>query len=547
MSGKNKTNGTIHIINSAAGYGRILLDDGRESTLLNFPPSFEEGDRVVAVFENNDPEKRLLNFHAPGEKWHFGVVVSIHEEKPFGTILSTYPKPQGVLHFYYNNLEGFNPDHLHTGLKVRFQIKKQANGRTQAVKISEVSKKNRYKCQSPVFARLQKKNLQARAGIISRIVRSVQPGNIVSGRVKYFNGSFGFITRDDGNRDVYFNGYLAESCRNLYGTMPRKGVQVFFRTRKSRQGTAVREFVSPVAEQPLSPEQQYGFISDSDTSTRQLRFRLNEFRRLHGREPESGDIVFFFPLSDSQASLATDENDRRNIYYLMRDGQHLTCPPSSFINFVAPEPNRLYFAYIAQKTVHEVYRFDSTQLAEAVICYKKSGIDPAFRLEAIETMLHRNFQDKKIRPANLRQQRLQLLDRLITQARGKGDYRTALTYENRYQALSYTPQRLASFDGLPAIIKLDLNYLPKPLSKLDRQEIWALTTTVPEKGKGFTPPTPPPYNLMLEKPSTPVAHTTDRQEKWRLFTDPPKPVRPLPDLEQRYILNLFPRQESNYE
>jgi len=311
--------GRVYITNRKTDLGKIIFSDGLESSVIKLPVSFESGDLANVKFQDNDPEKPIIHLEALDDKWNYGFIIVPHYDKPFGNILPTYPRLRDLLFFRKSDVN-FELKKNFQGTRVRFKIKKEMDGKMQAVDISIVRKENYYRCKTPSFGQLKLKKEKIITGFIKNIVKTKSSKKVISGKIikiKTINKNqenehtFGFIKRDDGKKDVFFNGKL---FTKFYNKNPIENEIVNFTVFKNSRGVSVRQFCRQKKIEYLPEIQQYGFIS-SESGKKDFRFQLTDYLKCYNKEPEEGDIVYY--RSDgNQCYFMENDSETVNRYFL---------------------------------------------------------------------------------------------------------------------------------------------------------------------------------------------------------------------------------------
>ncbi len=514
--------GKVHLMSESSHLGKILLDDGRESRIIKFPDTFDTDDIVEVTFQRDDPLKPVIRMEVVGGEWYYGMVMVINREKPFGSILPTYPEIKPLAFFHTNNFPKSIP--LKYGSQVKFHLRKQMDGKVSAVDIQAVSSSDRYKASIPVFGTIEKRLVRPQSGIVFQVVKSKKQHHL-TGVVKFAKenpqGSlFGFISRDDGGDDIYFFG---EKFMQAYERRPQKGDRVAFTVSEYRGRTQVGKFVDSRREELLPPHEQYGVIQPVDESEKSHRFRLDAYRKLFQREPVEGDIVYYrmendkiFFLQDGETVqerylfhigtpaekrsdekllrarikyfdpnrkfgfVKTEEGDAYFTLYTYRrsfksgepsvgdsveiviekasDGRSsvkrfhrqkgaLQCRPESFQNFVdVYEEGELFYGYAQGDRMVEVRKFDPTRLSEVISAYRNRSLPREQRVRIIDALIAFGYENKKISTANLKQERLKILDELVGESLKRGETEVALSWEIVRQKHQWSSERLKRFD-----------------------------------------------------------------------------------------------------
>lgn len=318
--------GTIHIIDSKESIGKVLFDDGRESLVQKFPDTFEAGDKAEVKFYKNDPSEKIINILIPGEEWNYGFIKIPHRDKPFGSILPTYPKIRSLIFYHKNDLKFIKSDSLY-GFAVKFKIKKTFNGKVSAIDITKVGKKDIHKCKTPIFGTLEVKKEKVQTGFVKTLVKIKTGSNTTfSGKISAImtknegednEHTFGFIKRDDGNSDIYFN---ENAFTKFYKRKSVNGDRVNFTTRIGSKGIQLKSFCKPYQEELLPQKDQYGYLEVDSKSKKKIRFSLSEYIDFYKREPEEGDLVCFYE-GGNKFEFKKDENEiiEKNILKRKKD------------------------------------------------------------------------------------------------------------------------------------------------------------------------------------------------------------------------------------
>nr|WP_321500843.1 hypothetical protein [uncultured Dethiosulfovibrio sp.] len=210
--------GTIRITDFRRYTGKIILDDGRESSILKFPNTYEDGDRAFVSFKGDDPDQSPLSLHAISQGWNYGVVVALNP-RDTGSILITWPNLMGLVFLENKSLQA------QKGTAVCFRLKKTRDGRLSAVEISRAPK-DKYHYAQFYCGRLVRGNSCWKTGFIKNVINKDDHW-------------FGFIEQNDGSKDAYFGGHIFQRAYNRKAV---KGDIVYFKTTETGRGINVTVF-----------------------------------------------------------------------------------------------------------------------------------------------------------------------------------------------------------------------------------------------------------------------------------------------------------------
>lgn len=488
--------GKIFIINKNSNTGKVLFEDGKESNIIDFPITFENDDKIEISFRNNNIEDKPLSMVAYSEK-NYGFVMKKFNPNN-GNILVTYPKIIGLIYFNNSNItDKDNP-------KIVFDVKKSIDGKLEAINIKNTNKSDFYKCEVPIFGKIKKTITEVKESYISNIIEKTQMENIVSGKVKAIkeDRGFGFIECFDNSQDVYFN---LKAFIKFYNKSPKKDDIVNCKIHTSERGSSVVSFCD--SEQYLPKEEQYGiidnkkffikdyekkfnkkpqigdiiyytienkkinfketaetiemlefqqfsekntkynqgkvaFLKNSDngifgfikSSDKSIYFNADSFKKTYNREPKKDDLAFFEEIETSKGF---------SVKSFIKPDNKILALSSTYKNFVYPDENSLYYAYIDNNETKEIHKYNSKILTESISCYKDKNIPKLFKLQAINTLIENNYNDKKISISMLKKERLGLLNTLVDENIKLKNSFEAIKYEYLLQNISYNPNRLS--------------------------------------------------------------------------------------------------------
>lgn len=488
--------GKIFIINKKTNTGKVLFENGKESNIINFPTTFENDDKIEITFKNDNIEEKPLKMMAYSEN-NYGFVMKKFNPNN-GNILVTYPKITGLI--YFNNPNITDKDNP----KVIFDIKKSIDGKLEAVNIKNANKADFYKCKVPIYGKIIKTTTEVKESYISDVIEKTETENIVKGKVKVVkeDRGFGFIERFDNFPDVYFN---LRAFVKFYNKSPEKGDIINCRINTSERGSSVTSFCNP--EQYLPKEKQYGIIDNKkflilnyekkfnkkpqigdivyyiieneeitfqqtaqtieilefkqhseknikykqgrisflkdngkgdfgfiNSSNKSVYFRIDTFKKTYNQDPKKNDLVFFEEI---------EKSEKFSVKSFVKTNNKILALPSTYKNFIYPDENSLYYAYIDNNETKEIYKYNPKILSESISCYKDKNIPKIFKLQAINTLIENNYNDKKISVSILEKERLNLINILIDKNIEKQNSFEAIKYEHLLQNISYNPIRLS--------------------------------------------------------------------------------------------------------
>lgn len=217
--------GIIRMIDCHRSLGKIFLDDGRESSAIRFPKTYQDGDRIFATFKNNNPEEGILSFRVANDVWYYGVVIVEPNEDGHGSIIINWPALLGTVFFSVHCLPVI-PSGTMKGTPMRFHLLKDRSGK---ISVSDLGK-------AP-----EDMNHFARRPFCGRLVRgvSVWKSGFVESVVNRENRWFGFLEQPGMEEKFYFAGDLFERA---YGRKAMSGDVAFFKSARWEKGPAVRIF-----------------------------------------------------------------------------------------------------------------------------------------------------------------------------------------------------------------------------------------------------------------------------------------------------------------
>ena len=503
--------GKIYLIKP--GVGKIVYEN-KESEILTFPKSFEDGDTVEFDLANG----RFFNITAYSNDRYFGSVIT--QFKGGGIILVSYPTQLGTIKT--NNF-------VKKSSKVEFKIKKHIDGNIEAIDVFFAKKDELFKTNIPKFGKLKQKIYDTQEGIVSEIVTAQAPKKeVFRGIVTAIreDRGFGFITTANG-QDVFF---MINWFVKFYNKQPSKGDRVEFFTRTSPKGISVDRFYK---ETKLPVNEQYAIVEQNKTL-------LKDLKKVYAKEVEVGDIVYFAKKGDeiilkNNSNTTTKEylfdvkiktryqkgivtnvvkdrgfgfiklvNENIDIFFFNSnykqtykkepqkgDKVYLTyqetekgfkaenffipynnsVDPYEFKNFYKPENNGLYFGYIGDKQ-KEIYRYDENDLNQSIACYKDKNTSLEFKVLAIECMLKNEYESKKITKEKLFEDKEKFLQQLVEKYIGQ-DKEKAFIYEVKLQKSKLQKQRLRYFQDNSFI---DIN-IPKEIELIKKEENIKLLNT----------------------------------------------------------------------
>jgi len=481
--------GKVYIIDKQNSIGKIIFEN-QESAIVSFPKTFENGDDVEVLFQNNNISEKPLKMVAYNDSCYGFIIGKFSNEK--GNILTTYPQMLGLIN-YKTTLP------LNRFEKVTFKIKKTLDGKLEAIDIQEIEAKESYKAKLPLFGKLKRTTQEIKESFVSDVVKTKPiTQELSSGVVKFTKGYFGFISVDGKNQDAYFN---LQQYEKFYKKKPTQGDAVYFFLLKTTKGVQVKSFCHPKNEEFLPKKEQYAIVDNH-------KFSLNNFEAFYKREPAVGDVIYYI-LEDGNIKFKKDKvaierisfvqkeastqniitskivtlkdkfgfiKAEQNIYFKIdqfkkvynrkpevgdvvkfsinctQRGQNvakfisnsdISVSEKRFKNFVHIDANALYYLYEEDHQAKEVYKFNPNLLSEAIACYKDKDVKKKFKLLAINTLIQSKYQDKKINPTLLETERIRILNTFIDASIKQNNFQRALEYESLLQQIVYKPSRLA--------------------------------------------------------------------------------------------------------
>ena len=472
--------GKILIIDTIRHYGKILLADGRESALQSFPASYETGDIATVKFIQDDPSKKVLSISVEAEDVFYGNVFVPSKDglTNYISIITSYPRLMGLVQYNPNELD-FIPSR--DACKVKFQIHKNEKGFLSAHQIQLVSDKERFKCTTPVFGKIGEEHQPVLDGFVKRIVKEeIIPGDYGEGKITnlYIKNrgqeneyEYGFIKDKRSNKEIYFK---VAQYKDVYRQKAQVGTDVIYKTNMGEDKYFISTFYEELPKRVIPLDGQYCFVKIGPD---EYRLKIQEFRALYGTNPTEGDIVRCTVSGKNLKLVNTQEQEiNQNIFYgvnprLKSSDQgygkaiQLECGEDNFTNFANPSADELYLAYINQAgKVEEIFKADLDSLPVAIAYYKTENKDKRFRLQAINTMIKANFKDSKINSFLLAEERISLLNELVSEATEKNLEFQLSEYQYQLQMLKYDPKSLKRCPDIakPYLIEMDRKAVVEP-------------------------------------------------------------------------------------
>lgn len=285
--------GKLLIIDSTRHYGKILLADGRESAVTTLPATYESGDKVEVKFINDDPSKEIISMLVEADDTYYGcLLLPSRDGKVYSSIITTYPTLIGLVAYSPNALN-FSPS-LDTQY-VKFNIRKDHNGKLSACDIKPVVEDESYKCSTPVFGRIFEQTKSISEGYVKQVVKEKDiPADYAEGVISELRIKnqgldnefvYGFIKETESGNRVYFT---SDNYQRFYRKQPSTGDQAGFIINKSEHGYRVSRFCSEPPKGILPQNQQYCIIKLGDGD---YRIPLTDYLKFYAKEPSIGDIV----------------------------------------------------------------------------------------------------------------------------------------------------------------------------------------------------------------------------------------------------------------
>lgn len=219
--------GIVRMIDSHRCLGKIFLDDGRESSAIRFPETYQDGDRIFATFKNNNPEEMILSFRVTNDEWYYGTVIVEPNVKGAGSILINWPALLGTVYFSVRDLPVI-PSTRMWGTPMRFHLRKDCSGRLSVSDLGEAPDDMKHYARSPFCGRLVRNVQRWESGFVKKVVN----------RDTFW---YGFIERPDNPENVFFTGTLFEMT---YKRKAMSGDVVFFKSARREKGPAAQIFNS---------------------------------------------------------------------------------------------------------------------------------------------------------------------------------------------------------------------------------------------------------------------------------------------------------------
>ncbi len=211
--------GIIRMTDFRRYFGKIFLDDDRESSVIRFPETYEDGDRIFASFPDDNSEEPPVSFRVANEGWNYGTVITLKPEGD-GSILINWPVLRGLIYFKRRDLQA------RIRMAVRFRLKKDQWGNLSVSDPCEAPGDMAHYAAAPLCGRLVRGVPLWKSGLVKKIVNK-DPG------------WFGFIERPGITGDVFFAGHLFEQA---YGRKAMIGDVVYFQSAQFDRGPAVKVF-----------------------------------------------------------------------------------------------------------------------------------------------------------------------------------------------------------------------------------------------------------------------------------------------------------------
>lgn len=481
--------GKIYIIDQQNSIGKIIFEN-KESPILSFPKTFENGDDVEVAFENNNINAKPFKMIAYSGNCHGFIMNKFTNQK--GVLLNTYPQMLGLIS-YKTTLP------LNRFQEVTFKIKKTLDGELEAIDIQNIETKDSYKAKLPLFGKLKISTQEIKESFVSDVIKTKPiTEKIFSGVVKVVKDTFGFISVDGNNQDSFFN---IQQYEKFYNKKPTKGDAVYFMLLKSSKGVQIKSFLLPQSEEYLPKNQQYALVDNH-------KFSLNSFENFYKREPEIGDLVYY-TLEDGDIKFKKEKTAIESITFvqketptqnfitskilILKDGfgfiqakkniyfrvdkfvrvynkepkigdivqftindtdkgqevakfihnSEISVLANKFRNFVNIDFDALYYLYADNHEAKEVYKFNPEVLSEAIACYKDKNVQKKFKLLAIENLIHMHYVNKNITTEGLIAEKNGILNSFIDESIKQNNFQKALEFESILQQISYKPSRLA--------------------------------------------------------------------------------------------------------
>jgi len=288
--------GILRIHNPNAMLGTIRFADGSESGVLRLPDCLEDGDRVDARFQGDDPKGRLLRLTAMSSNWRYGFIItsSRDSERYWSRILVTHPRPIGLLSYREERLPKGEAGAFQQ--KLKFRIRKEWIGgecKQEAVSLrTDLSPEERAFCIQPMYGKLEARPCRNLTGVVKEILDNpVEPR---SGWIKFVGGRderdgsplYGFIESDDMGENLYFP---VHRFVKVFDRLPEVGETVHFLPKRTKRGWQVHRFVP--RETFHDPHKPVGVLLLEGGPEKEIHFPAEAFFRLHGRRPQRGDLV----------------------------------------------------------------------------------------------------------------------------------------------------------------------------------------------------------------------------------------------------------------
>ncbi|MDX9978276.1 MAG: hypothetical protein RBS16_09645, partial [Candidatus Cloacimonadales bacterium] len=499
--------GKLLILETEKNIGKILFEDGRESSTRVFPSTYESGDRIFVKFLDDDPEKKILDMHVENEERYFGSALIPTNERRYRSIIVNYPVLYGLVEYKPSDLSF---EITGKSSNVSFNIRKNQNGGLRAINVQRANKSDYYKCISPDFGMLKRNTFKVRTGFVKKALTLYSNYEFYEGKISKINpktqkpylselttscgkvfrfplwlfsstyqrepnlgdsvicaidekneiikdfvfipikgiinaagyksknatnpGLYGFINDDDGD-NIH---YLEKDYNLVFNRNSQRNEEVIVTKRRSKAGYNAGCFYS----QQLTENHKNRIdLVTIDIEGTEYIISGNEFKNIYKKEAKMGDLVHAYRLKNDY-QLVNKEISEIELYTFRKNNFDYPTTPNHFINFQYPLPNDLFLIYMDDINIEEVYKADLTSLPIAISFYKNDKRITKHRLQAIETLINRKYEDTKITQTRLKDERLMLLKSLLSNAIDSGLTAEAEEYQYRLQMLDYSPKNL---------------------------------------------------------------------------------------------------------
>lgn len=462
--------GKLHIPNPLVSRGKILLDNGDQSGIIAVPPHFEDGDRAIVTFRNNDPFDDVITLHIEEQIPSYGKIIRYDPERRIGKILSNYPHPIGTVFFHINAFQKklhIRDENEMQRMDVKFILGKNERG-IHALHIEKdgLSGSERFHCrQQPTFGVMQYQSNPPpeQCGFI----------DFVKLHDSASKEGFGFVRpRNAKSQDDHIFFYIS-TFYDAYHRLPRRNDIVFF---------------------------------------------------MHGIDNWTGKkrIVAFLTEEDVQG------------YFFFNDKVEHKATSSTYRNFHKPNPAAIYYAYMDHEhQISDLYEMNPTIKSQAISCFLSRDIPDFLKLSAISHLISVNWSNHDFSQKKLRVKRIQALDDLIDNLYQKEATGRAFYLECYRQSLALDTTRFKKFDGMGKRFNLQMSP-PQIQSEPPYNPAWNIQLQQPRinSTRDDVRRTTRRDRLMFEAPSE-MMDTDVHRTPWRLdFTSytPAKAVH----IEQPY-------------